>query len=236
MNTTVDFSFLLPTRGRPDRIQNLFNSIVETARHPENIEIILYVDEDDTQSHSVTHPVLKLVTHIGPRVPMGKMIQTCYAKSRGEYIMLLGDDNVFRTQNWDERVIEAFNRFPDKIALVFGNDLNQEDRMCTAPFISRVYCELTDGPCHELYPSEFIDTHIMDMFYKLRYWGLNRIVYMADMVVEHMHYIVGKAPFDDTYREKPNTDKSREVFFSLDPFRVEKAKKTVNYIKQFQKV
>ena len=233
-HNTINFSLLLPTRARTDRIQALFDSIISTAEQPGKLEIVLYVDEDDLPSHSISHPGLKVVTHIGPRTSMGNMIQTCYRKSKGSYIMLVGDDNVFRTDRWDTKVISVFDRFPDKIALVYGNDLNQGYRMCTAPFISRVFCELINGPCDESYPAEFIDTHIMDLFYKLRYWGIDRIIYLEDLITEHMHFVVGKAEIDTTYLEKPDTDRSRNVFFSLDPLRVEHAKKVVDYIKQNQ--
>jgi hypothetical protein len=205
---------------------------MNTSEHPEKLEIILYVDEDDLASHDISHPELRIATHIGPRTTMGKMVQTCYKKSKGSYIMLIGDDNVFRTDKWDTRVINAFDQFPDKIALVYGNDLNQEHRMCTAPFISRTFCELVDGICDESYPSEFIDTHIMDIFYKLRYWGKDRIVYLEELIIEHMHFVVGKAQIDKTYLEKTDTEKSRNIFFSLDPLRVEHAKKLVKHIKQ----
>lgn len=40
-------SILLPSRGRPDNIVRLANSIFETASDPSEIEIIVRLDEDD---------------------------------------------------------------------------------------------------------------------------------------------------------------------------------------------
>jgi len=145
-------------------------------------------------------------------------------------ILIIGDDNVFRTPGWDDTVKEIFAKFPDGICLVYGNDLNQGRNMCTAPFLSRKYCEILGGPCPAEYTGEFVDTHIMDTFYKLRYWGYDRIVYLKDLIIEHMHHVVGKAPLDDTYANKAPTEDNRNLFFELDPLRVEQARALVRYL------
>ena len=60
-------SFLLPTRGKPDLARGFLRSLYETAHRPEEIEVILGVDEDDPQSHSLSHEGLAIKTVILPR-------------------------------------------------------------------------------------------------------------------------------------------------------------------------
>ena len=43
-------SLLIPTRNRYNNIVRLIKSIKETAEYFENIEILLYVDNDDTST------------------------------------------------------------------------------------------------------------------------------------------------------------------------------------------
>lgn len=227
---TIDYSILLATRGRPSQVERLFQSILDTADHPEAIEIILYMDDDDHESHTINHPSLKLKKLIGPKISMGGMHRRCYEASAGNLIMIVGDDNVFRTRSWDTRVMEEFKRFPDDIGLVYCNDLIQGRNMCTAPFLTRKACDFMDSICPDDYTGEFIDTHILDVFTKLKYWGYIRIAYLDDIVIEHLHYVAGKAAYDETYANKAPTNENRNLFFRLDPDRVATARKIVHYI------
>ena len=40
-------SILLPTRGRRETLRKSLNSLVSKAKHPERLEILFGVDEDD---------------------------------------------------------------------------------------------------------------------------------------------------------------------------------------------
>src|SRR2546425_3059127 len=62
----LDFSILLPTRGRPARVRRLLDSIALTAGEPARIEVVLYLDEDDAASQAVTHVGVTLVKLIRP--------------------------------------------------------------------------------------------------------------------------------------------------------------------------
>ena len=46
-------SLLLPTRGRPVLVARLLRSIVAESAHPELIEVIVCVDDDDIESHGI---------------------------------------------------------------------------------------------------------------------------------------------------------------------------------------
>jgi hypothetical protein len=41
-------SLLCPTRGRPDKALRLVLSVLQTAHHPERVEVLFYVDTDDS--------------------------------------------------------------------------------------------------------------------------------------------------------------------------------------------
>ena len=74
----VTLSILLPTRGRPSLVYRLLDSLSQTASDTENMEVILYLDEDDIPSHEISYPFLKMTKLIRPvGEPMGKMIREC---------------------------------------------------------------------------------------------------------------------------------------------------------------
>ncbi len=188
------FSLLLPTRGRTDDLGRLMDSILVTARHPEGLEVILYVDEDDAESIDFVFPSLPMIKHVGPRTTAAEMTRTCYRLSDGANVFLLNDDVVFRTDAWDELLAEALAEFPDGVGLVYGNDLHQGPRLPTFPILPRAACELMGGPCPADYLRTHVDSHLLDVFEHLRRLGHDRIRYLPEVVFEHLHPEAGKAP------------------------------------------
>lgn len=201
----VDISILLPTRKRPNFLLRLFDSLKETTARPENLEVVLYADEDDEETLSVEYGGLNIVRLVRPPgATMGAINTACYEASTGRYVLLANDDLVFRTRGWDEAFMDAFARHPDGIALVYANDLFQEGRVPNFPALSRTACEVMGGICPTEYIRVSIDIHIFDIFKKLARMGHSRIVYLPEVVIEHMHYEAGKAPLDMTYANREN--------------------------------
>lgn len=196
----VNISLLLPTRGRPNLVYQLLNSVTATTCNPKGLEVVLYIDEDDLGSHEISYPALSVVKLIRPRNTMGNINRACYEASSGRYVMVLNDDVVFRTPNWDVAVLNATALFPDDIALVYGNDLLLRRHLATFPIVSRTVCELIGGICPPTYERVFIDVHLLDIFKRLSRLGYPRIVYLKDVIFEHMHFWKGKDRFDETYR------------------------------------
>jgi glycosyltransferase involved in cell wall biosynthesis len=227
---SVSISLLLPTRGRPTLLQRLFESLANTTADLSALEVVLYVDEDDTETQQISHPSLFLVKLIGtPGQKMGNMNRACYEASRGRHVMLMNDDVVFRTKGWEARVLEAFGRFPDEVALVYGNDLHQRKGVPTFPIVSRRVCELIGGICPRDYLNVYIDVHLHDIFKKLARLGHDRLVYLDDVIFEHMHHEVGKSLKDHTYAKKDERADDF-IFISLDDERRSQAQRLAQYI------
>jgi hypothetical protein len=229
-NVGMNFSLLLPTRGRTTLVQRLFDSLIQTTVELGQLEVVLYVDEDDHESRKISHPGLSLIKIVdNPGQTMGNMNRACYEASHGRHVMLINDDAVFRTQGWDARVQEAANRFADEIALIYGNDLDQGAAVPTFPIVSRTVCEVLGEICPRGYRNLHIESHLMDIFKQLARMGHNRICYLDDVIFEHMHYVVGKAIVDPTYTKK-NQRNDDLLFIALDDERDFKARLLAQHI------
>ena len=230
MEDIIDISLLLPTRGRPKLLRRLFESLVDTTSRLAKIEIILYIDADDIPTQEVAHPSLQLIKLIKPPgEKMGRMNQLCYEASRGRFVMLMNDDVVFRSKAWDARVLDAFARFPDEAALVYGNDLHQQEAMATLPIVSRAVCDAVGGICPRDYLNVYIDVHLFDVFKKLAKLGYPRTAYLEDVIFEHLHHEVGKSSLDATYVKK-NEQFDDLLFINLEDERWNQAKMLKRYI------
>lgn len=200
--TTPAISLLLPTRGRPVLAERFFQSVDEMTAHLGRVEIILYIDDDDTGSHHLDYPGLHITKIIGPRLTMGEYNTACLEKATGDIIVLVNDDMVIRTPGWDDMIVEMDAGFPDKIYLAYGNDLFKKGDLCTFPILSRRTCELLVEPYPDAYQGAFIDVHLFDIFKRLQHAGFNRMRYLDNVVFEHLHYRTGKAVCDETYKRR----------------------------------
>jgi hypothetical protein len=211
-------------------VRRLFESLIQTTADHQGVEIVLYADADDSESQDISHPSLSIVKVTGsPGQSMGKMNSACYDASHGRYVMLINDDTVFRTAEWDLRLIQSFSRFPDDIGLVYGNDLDQGEAVPTFPILSRTVCDVLGEICPRSYQNLHIESHLFDIFKQLAKLGHDRIQYLDDVIFEHMHYVVGKARRDPTYNKK-NQRADDLLFIALDDERTSKAKLLARYI------
>ena len=208
-------SILLPTRGRPELVGRLLQSVVEMTADPSRIEIILYADEDDPASHDIQCEEISVTRIIGPSLSMGGLNTACYRRSTGDIIVPLNDDMVIRTSGWDRRVDEVHAKFHDRIYLAYPNDLHSGQTFPSTPILSRTTCEALVHPFPEVYKGGFIDYHVMDIFKRLQALGQDRIHYLEGVVIEHLHYRYGKAEIDATYEKRGPLDVGDEVYIAL---------------------
>jgi hypothetical protein len=195
-------SILLPSRGRPRLAERFLASAARESTHPELIEVILCVDEDDVESHAIGCDGLALKRLIVPRQSMGMYNSICLAEATGDIIVTVNDDIIVRTKGWDERIRATDARFPDGIYLGYSNDLFKQKKLCSFPILSRRACEVLVEPYPPAYRGAFLDTQLMDIFYRLKQRGHDRFAYDEELVFEHVHYRNHPEAFDATYAER----------------------------------
>ena len=182
---TPTLSLIVPTRGRPRPLRRVLRSLAATTARPSRVEVVLVVDADDGAAQALRGPGVRVV--VGPPGRrMGELNRAGAAAARGEWLMLLNDDVVARSRSWDDAVLAAAARFPDRIGLVHVNDTLVRDHLCVFPVVSRRYVELAGGICPPDYRRYRIDDHIDDVFTRLG----GRTVYLPDVVFEHRNAVV----------------------------------------------
>ncbi len=215
-------SLLMPTRGRPELAERLVASVVDQSSRLDRVEVVIYVDEDDTGSHHLASERVVIKRIIGPRIGMGACNSACLAAARGDIIVLANDDMVIRTPGWDAKLAGLHAGIPDGIYLAYANDMFKDSSVCTFPILSRTTCEMLGDPFPGAYRGSFIDTHLMDIFRRLRHAGFDRVRYLKDVVFEHLHHRTGKAPFDATYAARKRFDDDA-AYVALAPLRQQAA-------------
>ena len=197
--TDFRISLLVPTRGRPELARRFLESVLARSERPDLVEVVLYADEDDTGSHRLSVEGLEVHTIVGPRTSMGGYNSACLERARGDILILGNDDVVIQTRGWDRKLRELHAAMQDQVYLAYPNDLFKGRRLSSFPILSRRACELLAEPFPRAYVGAFIDQHLLDVFKRLEWRGHPRMVYLEDVIFEHMHFRSGKGDFDEIY-------------------------------------
>lgn len=195
-------SIIIPTKNRVPNIIKVLESLNKNSFNHNQIEVVLYVDDDDTPSIDFLKTTagdhlkkIALSAVIGKKTNLANTYNKAYLKATGDIIMYSADDVLFRTKNWDALVVEEFNRYPDKICLVFGADgIQPIGTLATHGFLSRRAID-TVGYVHP--PAmgyNYSDNWLTDVYRRI-----DRLCYIP-VYFEHCHWGVGKARYDDTYK------------------------------------
>ena len=216
-------SVLCPTRGRPDNVRRLVQSAQGTATG-NGYEFVFRIDADDPAA--VPGDVLVnefVVVAAAPRARFGELWNECAESAAGDILMCCGDDIVFRTDGWDTAVEEAFRAWPDRIGLVYGNDMHHGANLSTHPFVHENWVRAVGYFTPPYFSHDYVDNWLFDVA------GMTgRRVYLPDVVTEHMHPQAGKAAMDATYAEgagRGGTDNVAGLYQALAGKREEDAAK-----------
>ncbi len=187
----LDFSFLIPTRERPELINRLFKSILETTANLDSLELLLGIDDDDLISQQIEEKSLNIKKVILPKgCSRGELYQRCVEASDGKYLMFINDDIIIRTENWDIKFKKILVQYPDDIVLLQINDKLAGEMGCGFPlFTTKLLDKIgLDNILDKSYVYFGIDNHIFDIFIILLYLGHERLIYFTDIIFEHVHY------------------------------------------------
>lgn len=191
--------FVVPSRGRPDNIEELISSWIATRSVA---DLLVAVDDDDPlidRYKEVEEKNAKLnwlSFAYGERLRLGPTTNK-YAvlhASGYESIGSMGDDHRPRTPIWDGLMASQLRRMGGGI--VYPNDLYQKENLPTAVLMSSGIIKALGYMC----PPGVIHMYV-DNFWKDLGHACGFLRYMDSVIIEHMHPNAGKAAMDARYAE-----------------------------------
>lgn len=186
---------IVPTRGRPDNMKRLIESW--SQRTQGKSEIVMVLDEDDYENYFGIEP-----WSASPHIIVGERRDLCEKtnilipialKQDHKIFCSVGDDHVFLTPGWEDRIIEWQNA---NKGICYCNDLLQFENLPTNVFIHRDIIEPLGYMAPPVLEHYFIDNYWKDLGLRL-----NNIHYFPDIVIEHRHWSNNKSVKDATYAE-----------------------------------
>lgn len=185
----MSLTVICPTRGRQAAAYEAWKSFVATRERDDTRLVFAISDDEDPESYSV--PLL-----VVPRRDwMNEVLQAAVDRLLEEenppsILGFIGDDNRFRTPGWDVAVSSSLSRG----GFCHCNDLHRSDiptHVFASASIVRALGYFGLRGSRHLY---------LDNAWKVLGDEAGCITYLQDVIIEHMHPIIGKGQMDDSYR------------------------------------
>lgn len=214
-----DLLVIVPTRGRPVNARQLWAIWRETCTGEADLHFA--IDDDDPWLDAYKTELGRMDDVRYSISERRRMVGTlnevaCAFADQYSYLGFMGDDHRPRTRGWDRRLVEALShhqtvhawssiealremRVP-RTGLAYGNDLLQGATMPTAVVMTS---DIVRALGYMAPPSM---KHLcVDLVWKD--WGeaIDRLTYLDDVIIEHMHPANGKAANDVGYEEVNNS-------------------------------
>lgn len=229
-----------PTRGRPNQMKRLHDSIVKTVNSYRDIELIFYIDDDDQDAQEIMVEYDLLVDTnvkavIGPRITLADMWNKCMNAGQGPIFMVCADDIVFESKDWDKLVIDKFDEYPDKIILVYGKDGGKNERLATHPFIHKNWIDVTGYFTPPYFSYCMCDKWLDDVAKRL-----DRRIHIPEISTTHWHCTdrrYGNGQADKTWKEmqaKGIKEDYRGIYSCKRDERLEDVEKLKKFIEGFK--
>ena len=233
-------SVLIPSRNRPQNLKELCESLFDNASDPNQIEVIVYLDLDDSYIEECVEYFAELNTRyinpskliIGPKLVLSDYPNKLLQIASSDIFMNLGDDMRCRSEGWDKIIIDTINEYPDKINFVYVDDGYWGPDLASHHIIHRNYVECLGYFYPPIFDFGYSDTWMFQVAQKV-----GRIKFLP-ILFEHMHYSIGKGELDQTYQDKLDKNQNNiygELFDATKFLRDQDVKKLQNYIKSFEK-
>lgn len=185
----------IPSRGARSSLWKLIESWEKTTSGNSVLLVGIDKDEEDKYRELFRHPNMKIwikvFTDILPHCPKLEKLSTL-ALNTSPIICSIGDDFIFHTPGWEEKVIEWQER---EKGICYGNDLLQGETLPTCAFINSIIPKTLGYIC-----PPGLKSYRCDNFWKDFGLRIGRIEYFPDIIIEHNHWSANKAENDETYK------------------------------------
>lgn len=191
-----EMALIVPSRGRPHNIERLNKALQETEA---KVDLYVGVDPDDEKLQGYKDMAdkyqFKLVV-ADKREKFGPTLNRIALSiaSDYEYIAWMGDDHLPKTHGWDQRYREALDSVG--VGVVYGNDLVMGETIATELAMTSNIVKTLGYAVPEGFVHLYIDNYFMDLAR-----AIDRLIYLPDVIVQHMHPVAGHAQEDQTYIE-----------------------------------
>lgn len=193
---------ITPTRGRPDNFARMVKFCQEMSAS--GVDVYAGVDEDDPKIwnyHQVRPQFGHVKIFVGPRKTLSAWTNELAMQAIENvgtdcvYLVSMGDDHVVRSSFWDIKMQSILKMLPGP-GFVYGDDLMNGSGLCTCWMASAQAVDALGWMMLPRLKHMYVDNAIMELGE-----AANRLTYISNLTIEHLHPAIKKSELDSTYLE-----------------------------------
>lgn len=197
-------NLMFPTRGRShSKLPRMLDTALSTARDPSRLRFTACVSRTDPDSAEVLRRMvpkgqLSLIQEQLNRPNLAVFFNRCYTetafKDPGTLVSMFGDDMVFQSKAWDQKVLDVMTLFGGK-ALIFGDDCYcWHENLCVYFWTTRL---IVDAMAPNQFMWEAMPVDGIDVVWRETARRLGIYIYLSSIKIYHDHATRGAK--DQTY-------------------------------------
>jgi len=229
----IDISILLPTRGRPKPLEQCLRTLLDRAKDPSRIEVMLAFDNDDAENIAYFVDVIQpYLDDLGVEysaiqferlgyMRLNEYLNKLARHSQGSWLFFWNDDAVMKTQDWDQVIRDNGQEFN-----LLRAETNHEHPYAIFPILPKKWVEITG----HLSPHQINDAWTSQVA-----WMLD-IVKTIPVMIHHERYDLTGENLDETFKERimlenmPGNDPRDFNHISWRKRRIEETEKIADYL------
>lgn len=188
-----DLLAIVPTRGRPESVQRFADAFYKNTDG--NADLIFGIDDDDTTIYPEGLNYSK-----NPRARFSGTLNNVTAKNPGYFAYFAaGDDHLIETPGFDSIIVDHLDAM--RTGFVYGADGLMNEFLPTAGAMTGNVIEALG------YMSlpELIHLYV-DNWWKDLFTEVDRLTYLPDLKISHLHPSGGFTEWDEQYKEVNNPE------------------------------
>lgn len=127
----MNISLITPSRGRPEKMQRMWQSARQTAHNPDNLHLCLGVDQDEMTLYGKyaggDNVSIYELRDWGVVFSVNTIVSNNLRQMNPKLFMMAADDTVFSTPEWDKALLEHYDALENKIHVYSFLDSRSEE-------------------------------------------------------------------------------------------------------------
>ena len=220
---------MVPSRGRPKMLEKFVTSLYNTKATPDNgVDLVVYLNEDDPRRYEYG---CYEKTLIGKRLYLAEAYNYLFKEYPDyEYYSLLNDDHYCITPRWDDVLISIIESCGKGWGIACCEDKLTDWNKFQHPSGMVISGNIPRTLGYMVWPKI---QHIgIDCYFMSLLKGIERLYRLSDVVIEHRHWLNGKALLDENYKWVYNKNQYQYGMSMVEEYKRTQLQKDIDKLKE----